>query len=123
MSQRQTARDGEPTDDRILSDFSTDPELVGYSHKTWALTVLFVGLVLAVLPTFLPLPVALIVGVGALLTVGTLFSATPPHLSPWGFAHRRLTHHTQQQIFMTDRRGSVRSNHTVDTDDETHDEK
>lgn len=118
MSQRPKHRNtSAETDDRILSDFSTDPELVGYSHKTWAMAVLLVGVVTFVLPQFLPLPVALLVGGGFVLVVGILFSAAPPHLSPWQFAHRRITSRTQQQIYLTDRSGTARSNHTRNTDD------
>ena len=115
---RQTSRDSEPTDDRILSDFSTDPELVGYSHKTWALSAAFIGFVLVVLPQLFPLPVALVVGIGVLLGMGTLFSAAPPHLSPWEFAHRRITSRTRQQVYVPDGSGSARSKHTSNTENE-----
>ena len=114
MSHQDTSSE-EHVDDRILSDFSTDPELVGYSHKTWALAVLFVGIMTFVLPQFFPLPVALIGGLGVVAGVGILFSATPPHLTPWEFAYRRLTSHTQQQIYVPDGSGSGRSRHTDHT--------
>ena len=115
MSQRTDDDSG--ADDRILSDFSTDPELIGYSHKTWALAVLFVGLVVFVLPQALPLPVALVGGLVFVAGVGVLFSATPPHLTPWEFAHRRITYHTQQQIYVSDRIYTVQSKHTNHTKD------
>lgn len=117
MSQR-TGDDSE-TNDRILSNFSTDPELVGYSHKTWALAVLFVGIVLFLLPLVMPLPVALIAAVAFLAGMGILFSAAPPHLSPWEFAYRRITHQTQQQIYIPDRNSAVRRKYTDYTKDNT----
>lgn len=120
MTNRDTDRETN-VDDRILSDFSTDPELVGYSHKTWAMAILFIGLVMFALPQVLPLPVAIIVGIGVLVIVGILFSATPPHLSPWEFAYRRITSSTRQQIYLTDGSGTARSDHTDDTRDEGND--
>lgn len=104
-------RDNQP-DDRILSDFSTDPELAGYSHKTWALAVLFVGLALFVLPRFFPLPVALIIAVGVVVTVGILFSATPPHLSPFEFGRRRITSQTHQQVYVPDGNNARRTSNS-----------
>jgi hypothetical protein len=117
MTRRTTDRDDQ-IDDRILSDFSTEPELVGYTHRTWAMAVLFVGVMLFVLPQVVPLPVALLVGIGVLAGMGILFSAAPPHLSPWEFAYRRITSRTQQQIYVADRSGTARSNHTTDTEDD-----
>lgn len=114
MSQR-TGDDSE-TDDRILSDFSTDPELIGYSHKTWVGAAVLVGVVLVILPMMIPLPVALITAVVFLGGMGVLFSAAPPHLSPWEFAYRRIIFQTQQQIYVPDRNGTTRSKHTNYTD-------
>lgn len=113
----QTRRDSsdEPADDRILSDFSTDPELLGYSHKTWATAVALLGFVLVALPQLFSPFVAIPLGVGALLVVGVLFSATPPHLSPWAFAYRRITHGTQQRIYVPDRSGTMRNDHSANT--------
>lgn len=115
MSQR--TGDDSGTDDRILSDFSTDPELVGYSHKTWALAVLFVGIVLFVLPLLFPLPLAIISGIAIVTIVAILFSAAPPHLSPGQFAYRRITFYTQQQTYVPDRSSAARSKPTNHTDD------
>ena len=120
MSQR-TEDTGREVDDRILSDFSTDPELVGYSHKTWALAVLFVGIMTFLLPQLFPLPLAIISGVGIVAGVGILFSATPPHLTPWGFAYLRLTSYTQQQIFVQSRTDTFDTKNTTNTSD-TNDE-
>lgn len=114
-------KDDERVDDRILSDFSTEPELVGYTHRTWMLAVLFIGIVMFVLPQFLPLPLALLSGLAFLAGIGILFSATPPHLSPWQFAYRRITSRTQQQIYVTNRSGTAHSNHTTDTEDKEDD--
>ena len=119
MSRRTT--DDAETDDRILSDFSTDAELLGYSHKTWATAVALLGFVLVALPQFFSPFVAIPLGIGVLLLVGVLFSATPPHLSPWGFARLRITHYTQQRIFVPDRSGSVRSDQTMNNENDTDD--
>lgn len=114
MSQRST--DGSETDDRILSDFSTDPELLGYSHKTWATAVALLGFVLVALPQFFSPFVAIPLGVATLLIVGVLFSATPPHLSPWAFAYRRITHGTQQRVYVPDKSGTMRNDQSANTD-------
>jgi|SRR5699024_1357924 len=110
-------------DDRILSDFSTDPELAGYSHNTWALAVLFVGVVAFGLPQLLPLPVAIVGGIGVIIGIGVLFSATPPHLTPWEFAYRRITTRTRQQVYVPNGSGSKWQKHTNHTDSEGDDDE
>lgn len=109
--------DGE-INNRILSDFSTDPELAGRSHKTWAATLLVFGLILFVLPTLFPLLIAIPVGLISLISIGILFSATPPHLTPWRFAYRRITSATRQQIYVPDSSITVHNNHATNTENE-----
>lgn len=98
MTQRMN--DDSETDNRILSDFSTEPETAGYGHATWAATILIVGALFGGLPLLLPwyigLPLAMIV----VALLGIAFSAAPPHLSPLAFICHRFDHWTGQEVFI-----------------------
>lgn len=98
MSQR-TGDDSE-TDDRILSDFSTEPETAGYGHATWAATILIIGALFGGLPLLLPWYIGLPLAAILVVLLGIAFSAAPPHLSPLAFIRYRFDHWTGQQVFV-----------------------
>lgn len=98
MSQR-TGDDSE-SDDRILSDFSTEPETAGYGHATWAATILIVGALFGGLPLLLPWYIGLPLAAIIVALLGISFSAAPPHLSPLAFIRHRFDHWTGQQVFV-----------------------
>lgn len=94
----------ESADDRILSDFSTEPETAGYAHSTWAATVLIVGALFGGLPLLLPWYIGLPLAALLMALLGIAFSAAPPHLSPLSFIRYRLGYWTGQQVFVPSKR-------------------
>ena len=94
----------ESADDRILSDFSTEPETAGYAHSTWAATILIIGLLFGGLPMLLPWYVGLPLAAVFAALLGIAFSAAPPHLSPLSFIRYRFGYWTGQQVFVPSKR-------------------
>jgi hypothetical protein len=101
MTKRPHETDGGESDDRILSDFSTEPETAGYGHATWAATILIVGALFGGLPLLLPWYIGLPLAVVSVALLGIAFSAAPPHLSPLAFIRHRFNHWTSQQVFIS----------------------
>ena len=101
-----TTRDtaDESADDRILSDFSTEPETAGYTHSTWAATILIVGALFGGLPLLLPWYIGLPLAAVFVALLGVAFSAAPPHLSPLAFIRYRFSYWTGQQVFVPSKR-------------------
>ncbi|EMA52021.1 VirB4 family type IV secretion system protein [Halococcus salifodinae] len=90
---------------RILSDFTLQPEIAGYSHfdilKLFAPTAIgLYATVLVVPPTFEM--VGLVVTVGLALGTIVAVGATPSHLTAIEWVRRRFRHRTQQQIMLHD---------------------
>lgn len=123
-SKRDTT--GESADDRILSDFSTEPETAGYAHSTLAATILLVGFMVSVVPVVLPLYIGVPIALVFVVLLVIAFSAAPPHLSPLAFIRYRFAHRTGQQVFVpsgrtrTLRRESTTEQADVDSETETH---
>lgn len=102
MTQR-TGDDAE-VDDRILSDFSTEPETAGYAHSTWAATILIIGGLFGGLPILLPWYIGLPLAAVFAALLGVAFSAAPPHLSPLTFIRYRFGYWTGQQVYLPSKR-------------------
>ena len=94
----------ESADDRILSDFSTEPETAGYAHSTWAATILIIGALFGGLPLLLPWYIGLPLAAVFVALLGIAFSAAPPHLSPLSFIRYRFGYWTGQQVYLPSKR-------------------